>query len=65
MLKWKGRALAAPFPKGAPHVGGARALGFAALQMGSGSCPVRVGPAGSAVISSRQAGSFKESFSKA
>lgn len=29
-----------------------------------GSCPARMGPAGSTVISSRQAGSFKESFSQ-
>lgn len=32
--------------------------------MESGSCPACMGLAGSAVISSRQAGSFKESFSK-
>lgn len=62
-----GDMLAVSFLKGIAHVCARLSpLLPSAGKLGteSGGCPVCMGPAGSAVISNRQAGSFQESFSK-
>lgn len=59
-----GDMLAVSFLKGSHMFVPASPRCFRQLGTESGGCPVCMGPAGSAVISNRQAGSFQESFSK-